>query len=131
MADEYKEVRDTSYQDGAETVHRREVSSHSADSSLSRVQQIVYTIVGFLSALLAIRFVLSLLGANRANAFADLIYTLTSPFVAPFRGLFGVNAALGTARFEIETLAAIAIYMLIGWGIVRILALGKHNPQAL
>lgn len=83
-------------------------------------------IVGFVVSILAIRFVLSLLGANRNNGFADLIYSATYPLVAPFFGLFGYKFEYGVARFEVETLVAIAVYALIGYGIGRLLAL-RHS----
>jgi uncharacterized protein YggT (Ycf19 family) len=128
MADDIREVREAEYRDGPETVRRTEVTHDSTDASVSRVQQLIYTITGVLTGLLAIRFVLSLLGANRLNTFADLIYTITGPFVAPFRGLFGVNTQLGVSRFEIETLVAMAVYMLAAWAVVHLLAAGKHHP---
>jgi hypothetical protein len=50
-------------------------------------ERIIYIIGGVLLTLLALRVLLSLLGANRANGFADFIYGVTYPFVAPFFGL--------------------------------------------
>ena len=128
MADDIREVRESEYREGPENVRRTEVTHNSTDTSVSRVQQFVYTLTGILSGILAIRFVLSLLGANRLNGFANLIYTITSPFVAPFRGLFGIDTQVGISRIEIETLVAIAVYALIAWAIVRLLNAGKRHP---
>jgi YggT family protein len=75
-----------------------------------------------LLALLAIRFALSALGANQGNAFASFIYNLSYPFVAPFFGLFGYTMQYGVARFELETLVAIAVYALVGYGLARLVA---------
>ncbi|MFZ1249122.1 MAG: YggT family protein [Candidatus Saccharimonadales bacterium] len=90
-------------------------------------QNIIYTIYGILASLLGLRMLLSLLAANRSNGFADLIYTVTGPFVAPFRSLFGVNTAIGNggSHFELETLVAILVYGLLAWMIVRIVRVKK------
>lgn len=128
MADNTKEVRETLYRDGSENVRRTEVSQHSTDESLTRLQRLAYTLAGLLNGLLAIRFVLSLLGANRLNTFADFVYTITGPFVAPFRGLFGVSATFGPSRFELETLVAMAFYALAAWAVVHLLSAGKRHP---
>ncbi len=60
-----------------------------------RVQRGIYLLFGVLEGLLAIRFVLPLLGANPAAGFAQLIYSITKPFLAPFVGLFGTGALWG------------------------------------
>ena len=54
-----------------------------------RVQNGIYLLFGILEGLLGIRFVLGLLGANPAAGFAQFIYGITGPFLAPFVGLFG------------------------------------------
>jgi hypothetical protein len=58
-----------------------------------RIQGGIYLLFGILEGLLAIRFVLALLGANPAAGFTQFSYSITKPFLAPFVGLFG------TARF--------------------------------
>lgn len=73
-------------------------------------ERLVYIIGGTLLALLGLRVLLSLLGANTANAFANLIYTITYPFVVPFFGLFGYEVEYGVSRLEIETIVAILVY---------------------
>ncbi|MGB4803504.1 MAG: hypothetical protein WBV59_12665, partial [Anaerolineae bacterium] len=46
-----------------------------------RVQNGIYLLFGILEGLLAIRFVLPLLGANPAAGFAQFIYSVTKPFL--------------------------------------------------
>lgn len=81
--------------------------------------RVVWLIAGVIMGLLAIRFLLSLLGANRNNGFADLVYGLSYPFAAPFFGLFGYDVSYGRSRFEGETLVAIAVYALLAWLIAK------------
>jgi hypothetical protein len=99
------------------------------DAGLITAARVVYFINTVVSGLLAIRFLLVLLGANTLNAFAAFIYDVTRPLVAPFFGLFNYQAAYGRARFEYETLVAIAVYSLIAWAIVRLLAIGSHDDR--
>jgi uncharacterized protein YggT (Ycf19 family) len=128
MADEIREVRDTEVVDGNDVVRRQAVTTRSADQSVVRGQSLVYTLFGLLEALLAIRIVLSLLGANTANAFASFIYGITAPFVIPFQGLFGYKLVAGVSRFEIETLVAMVVYAIVSWFIVKLMELGKKRP---
>lgn len=91
----------------------------------STAERVVYYILGILMAVLAFRFVLSLLGANRDNVFAGLIYGISYPFVAPFFGLFGYRVQYGVSRFEIETLVAMAVYALLAYGIVKLIRIAR------
>ena len=79
----------------------------------------IYLIVGLIEALLAIRFVLKALGANPDGGFAQLIYSLTAPLVAPFVGLFGTPQPSSGAMLEVHTLIALVIYALVAWLLVR------------
>ncbi len=117
--------RDKVYSDGTQ-VRERTVATRSSDDAPMTAQRIVNLIVGIVLGLHAIRFILALLGANTSNAFANFIYTITSPFVAPFRGLFSVNTRVGeSSRFEIETIVAALVYALIGWVVIKIIGLSR------
>lgn len=89
--------------------------------------RIVWLIAGVIMSLLAFRFVLALLGANRENAFADMVFTLSYPFAAPFFGLFGYTASYGASRFEFETLVAIGVYALIAALVSRLLTIRNRE----
>ncbi len=97
------------------------------------VSRLVWFIVGLMAVLLAIRFVLLLVGANESAGFAQLIYALTGWMVAPFAGLFGRHitypGAAGTGVLEFESLVAIVVYILIGWLITKVaeLMLGTNR----
>lgn len=131
MPDQVEKVTEQQVVDDAgRTTTTRAVSSDSRDADVNKVAQIIWFIVGVLVALLIVRMVLALLGANPDNAFTDLIYTLSNPFVAPFRGLLTDGTVeLGVARFELETLLAVILYTLVGWGIVKLVSLAQKNPS--
>lgn len=131
MVDEEQEIRTQKVQQGDTEVEKQSISHTSSDEGVVRVEKIVYLIYGILVGLLVIRFIFSLLGANRANAFADLIYSVTGPMVAPFRGLFNIDASYGVSRFDIESLIAIIVYGLIAWVIAKALDLGRKNQATI
>ena len=87
----------------------------------TRAIQIIWWVVGFIEVLIAIRFVLKLFGANPAP-FVRFMYDVTWPLVAPFHGIFN-TAQEGKSILEPESLVAMAIYALIGWGIVSLIRL--------
>lgn len=89
-------------------------------NTLYRVEQAIWLLLAFSEGLLAIRFVLRLLGANPAAGFAQLIYGVTTPLVAPFVGLFGTPRFEGSA-FEFTTLVAMIVYALLAWVIVKVI----------
>jgi uncharacterized protein YggT (Ycf19 family) len=81
----------------------------------SRVITLVFTVI---EVLLLIRFVLKLLGANADQALVSLIYGVTDPLIAPFRGIFAQPS--GTPVVEIATLLAIVFFVLLAALIVAV-----------
>lgn len=84
-----------------------------------RLMQAVYLVFGIVEALIAIRFVLRLLGANPNAGFAEFIYGVTAPLVAPFVGLFGSPSAGGSV-FELTSVVALIVYALVAWLVGRL-----------
>jgi len=88
--------------------------------AIYKVTQFVWLLFGALEALIGIRVILKLIGANPANAFTALVYQLSELFLWPFRNLI-VNPAFGNSVLEITSLIAMIVYPLIGWAIVRLI----------
>ncbi len=127
--DEVEERRkETVVNDGDRQVVQERVSTNTTVDTRQTSSNIVWYIAGVLLALLAIRFVLKLTGANPSSGFVDFIYTLSGVFVAPFRGIFSTPTAEGDivrSVFETSTVVAIIVYALIAWGISRLFTLNK------
>ena len=87
--------------------------------AIYKVTQFIWLLFGALEALIGIRVILKLIGANPANAFTTLVYQLSELFLWPFRNLI-VNPAFGNSVLEITSLIAMIVYPLIGWAIVRL-----------
>lgn len=84
-----------------------------------KVQQGIYVLFGLIEVVIAVRFVLHAFGANAEAGFAQLIYGVTAPLVAPFQGLFGTIQSEGSV-LESSSLVALVVYALVAWLIVKI-----------
>jgi hypothetical protein len=108
-------------------------ASSTADSAevVSRVSpgrravEVTYLVFGIIEGLLAIRFVLKLLGANPQAGFTSFIYGLTDTFMAPFRNLFPTVATGSSSGAVMETSVVIAIivYALIAYVLARLIVI--------
>jgi hypothetical protein len=88
--------------------------------TIFRFNQIIWFILGFIEVLLVFRFVLKLLGANPFIGFTNLIYSVTTPLVAPFSGILGAYTA-GNFIIEWSTIVAAVVYLCVAWGLVYLL----------
>jgi uncharacterized protein YggT (Ycf19 family) len=101
---------------------RTSVTSVRSGVYTDRVSQVIWWVVGLIDTLIAIRFILKLFGASTGSAFVQFMYTITDGLVAPFHGIFN-TAASGRSVLEPESLVAMAIYTLLGWGIISLIRL--------
>lgn len=131
---EFKETVTTSKdqtvgQAGAEIQQKtkRVDTSVKADSKTT-ASNFVWYILGVIEILIGFRFVLKLLGANPDNSFVNSIYNASGVLTAPFDSIFNVSTSKsGDVRsvFEPSILVAAAVYLLIAWGIVKLINLNR------
>ncbi|MCJ7696216.1 MAG: YggT family protein [Anaerolineaceae bacterium] len=114
---QYKEVNTSKHEVGQE----QRVASF-------KVTQIIWWLLGFIEAVLALRFIFKLVGVNPANSFGSFLYNVTDFLVKPFASLTGAPAAAGMV-FEFSTLLAMLIYGLVGWGIERLIYVLFYRPR--
>ncbi len=105
---DYKEVRTTHEDKGEKARH-----------TTFKVTQVIWLLLGFLEAVLGLRFLFKLIGVNPANPFASILYGFSDVFVAPFASLTGAPAAEGMV-FEFSTLIAMIVYALIFYAVERL-----------
>lgn len=101
-------------------------------TSSQTVEYLVYYIFGALEILLAFRLILKIAGANTFSAFVGLIYGITGIFILPFEGIFRSGysqGAVATSVFEPATLVAIIVYVVLAWGIVKLLRVLSGEQQ--
>jgi uncharacterized protein YggT (Ycf19 family) len=88
-----------------------------------RATEVIYLVFGIIDGLLLIRLVLKLLAANPLAGFSKLIYGLTDVFMAPFRNLLPTVGGGSGSVLEMSTVIAVIVYALIGWALVRLVAI--------
>jgi uncharacterized protein YggT (Ycf19 family) len=120
-----KEDKMTDYR---ETRTSQQESGREGRIATFKATQLIWLLLGFLEALLALRFFFKLIGANPENTFASFLYGLTNLFVAPFASLTGAPSAGGMV-FEFSTLIAMIVYALVGWGLERLVYVLFYRPR--
>ncbi len=83
-------------------------------------RRIVVFAFGIVQLLIALRIVLLLVGADRANALVRAIYDVSGVLVAPFEGILRTDAmSAGGAVLDVSALVA-----LVGWTILELVIIG-------
>ena len=125
-----REERVDVVQQGGEYAQQRVVHNAAAEqrANLARVNQVIWLLFGFLLALIALRVILLLMGANPAAGFAQIVYGVTDVFLWPFAGLVG-TPAVGAIQFEISSIIAMIVYALIAWGLTRLIWVLFYRPE--
>lgn len=99
-------------------------------STADWISGLISLVIGIIAILIAIRVVLKLLAANTESGFTQFIYNVTGPLVRPFLNIFGTPAGDNGAVFEVSSILAIAIYLLIGWLLMKLVQLVIDRPTS-
>ena len=110
-------VVETSGAVGSQSMTQVEPATHNY-----RAVQIIWFVTSLITTLIAIRFVLKLLGASTQSGFVTFIYSLTDALVAPFRAIFPATSGQ-SSTVDVASLVAIVVYALVGWGLVSLVKL--------
>ena len=95
-------------------------------------EYLIYFFFGILEILLAFRLLLKLAGASLSSAFVRGIYAISGIFILPFEGIFRRGFAQGvetTSVLEPSTIVAILVYILLAWGIVKLVRISSGEKQ--
>jgi YggT family protein len=114
----------------ADYVETRPVAETPAEHGMNTLARLISLIGGIIIALIGLRFIFILLGANPNNGFAHFIYSVSRPFVQPFYGLFNYEPTFTKAHFELASLVAIIVYALITLLLVKLVTIGSRRPVA-
>src|SRR5574338_791268 len=77
--------------------------------ALYKVSQFIWLLFGALEALIGIRVILLLIGANPASIFVMLVYQLSDLFLWPFRNIVA-NPSFANHVLEITSIIAMIVY---------------------
>lgn len=94
---------------------------------IARVSQVIDYFFYLVYGIIGLEIILELLGAREGNAFRQLVGTLSSPLLAPFKGLFNDPSA-GAFQLRLSYIVALIVYLLIHLsinGLLRMLAQRK------
>jgi hypothetical protein len=108
---------------------KRGIEAANQNSTVARVVNIFYFFFVIVEALLFVRLILQLLGADPASTFAGFIYMLSYPFVTLFANLVQ-NPTLGTTGvLEITTIIAMIVWAIVAWLVGRLMWLVLSRPR--
>jgi uncharacterized membrane protein len=123
--------REVSQQGDTQVVRERTSTDGTAQTRMTIVNGI-WLLLGIIEVILALRFILKLLGANPGSGFVHFLYAVSGLFVAPFVGIFSTPTTQGdivTSVFETATIVAAIVYALVVWGVVKMATL-NHKQSA-
>jgi len=94
-----------------------------------RAVRFVWLVAGVVNVVIGIRFVLQLLAASQSAPFVSLVYGLSAPLVAPFRGIF---PSVGQGGFVLDPAAPVAllVYALIAAGVTRLIRVTSRGTYS-
>lgn len=92
----------------------------------ARISQIVDYVFYIIYGLIALEFLLGLMGARAGNGFVKFIGALTRPLLAPFERIVGTPAS-GAFQVRISYLFALVVYVLIHLAINGAFRLVAHR----
>lgn len=88
----------------------------------AKINRIVFFGLNFIEAILALRFIFKMLGANTNIPFTQILYGLSGALVFPFEGIF-TDSRSGPYEFEPGTIIAMIIYLLIAFGLAKLVTI--------
>ena len=88
--------------------------------TIYKISQLIWLLLGGLEALIGIRVILMLIGANPGNWFTAFVYQLSELFLWPFQNLIA-NPTFQNMTLEVTSIIAMIVYALLGWIIVRLI----------
>jgi hypothetical protein len=92
------------------------------------LENLLYFIFGGIALLIAMRVLLKAIGANPENGFTNFIYAFSRLFVAPFLSMVEPIELSNTAVFEIASVLAIFLYLILAWLLVRLIMILFNRP---
>lgn len=79
------------------------------------IDELLNFVVGLVIAVLTLRFILKLFGANPEASFVSWTYETTAPLLQPFIAAFPTPSIKGGFTLEFTTLFAILVYAFVGF----------------
>ena len=94
-----------------------------------KISQFIWLLFGGLEALIGIRVILMLLGANQGNWFTAFVYQLSSLFLWPFQNLI-TNPSFQNMTLEVTSIIAMIVYAVLFYILVKLIWLFFQQPRS-
>ena len=95
-------------------------------AAAARISQIVDYLFFLIYAVIALAILLEALGARESAGFAQFVDAITTPFLAPFRGLLR-DPQVGTYQFMVSYVVALVVYGLLHLAVNGALRMVAHR----
>lgn len=95
--------------------------------TLSKTQRAIQLVVGFITGLLAVRFLLALFGATTRSSFGTFVQDLSHPFAVPFQGVLNRAPVAEGMRFDTAALLGVVMYLVLGLLLVKVIDVFRSN----
>ncbi len=95
-------------------------------------EYVIYFLFGMLEIILAFRMIFKLAGASMSSGFVRFVYGLSGIFIMPFEGIFRRGFTQGletTSVLEPSAIVALLVYMVLAWGLVKLLGILSGEVQ--
>lgn len=113
------------------SIHHAKRHATAGEGTNILVARAIYIIFAIIITIIMLRMILLLIGVGSTEPFAHFIYELSVVFVVPFFLLFGYTPAYGAPVFEISSLVAMLVYILVGWGLAVLVTLGSWHSDEI
>ena len=133
MVEMQEKVNETEVSDvGNKQIVREKTSTSSTAETRLTLTNGIYFLLGVIEVFLVFRLILKLLGANPNSGFVSFVYSVSGFFSAPFRAIFSTTTTNGDVTkgiFEPATLVAMVVYLVVAWGIVKLVHLNTREES--
>jgi hypothetical protein len=92
--------------------------------AIFRSWQVIWYILAVVEIIIGFRVALRAIGANPFSGFVSLIYGISDPLTIPFRGIIP-SSVFGNSVIEWSSIIAALVYILIAWGLVSLINMGR------
>jgi uncharacterized protein YggT (Ycf19 family) len=113
-----------------ENAEARQEEARTLRFAIGKLKEFIQWFVFVLEVMLAIRFVLKLIGADPSNVFAGFLFALTDIVLYPFMTIIpNPSVRPPYESIELTTLIGMGIYYLIFWAVKRFLDILISDPK--
>lgn len=88
-------------------------------------------VVGIVEALLGVRILLKLLGANPAAPFVNWVYVTSNQLITPFQGMFPSPVLEGGFVLEFSAIFALIVYAFVGYLLTEFLGYLTYQSERI